>query len=109
MPPPNDNAPPEPRYLIPFDSSSIPHLFTNVLVIGSGVGGLRAAIEAGQHTDVVVVGGGAMLPFDQAAGRRVAVKGLGKLAGHAAPTKSCGQRKHPRLAAPCYRAHCAKR
>ncbi len=55
MPPPNDNAPPEPRYLIPFDSSSIPHLFTNVLVIGSGVGGLRAAIEAGQHTDVVVV------------------------------------------------------
>jgi L-aspartate oxidase len=44
-----------PRYLIPFDSSALPHLFTDVLVIGSGVAGLRAAIEAGRSARVTVV------------------------------------------------------
>lgn len=34
------------RYLIPFRSSLLPQIFTDVLVIGSGVAGLRAAISA---------------------------------------------------------------
>ena len=44
-----------PRYLIPFDSSSLPHRFTDVLVIGSGAAGLRAAIAASRHADVTVI------------------------------------------------------
>ena len=44
-----------PHYLIAFDSSSLPHLFTDVLVIGSGVAGLRAAIEASRHAEVTVI------------------------------------------------------
>ncbi len=36
------------RYLIPFRSSLLPQIFTDVLVIGTGVAGLRAAIAAAQ-------------------------------------------------------------
>ncbi len=44
-----------PRYLVGFDSPSVPHRFTDVLVIGSGVAGLRSAIEAARHAHVVVI------------------------------------------------------
>ena len=43
------------RYLIPFDSSALPHMFTDVLVIGSGIAGLRSAIEASRHAGVTLV------------------------------------------------------
>jgi len=43
------------RYLVSFDTSSAPHIFTDVLVIGSGVAGLRAAIEAAEYGDVLIV------------------------------------------------------
>ncbi|AQT67152.1 L-aspartate oxidase [Anaerohalosphaera lusitana] len=36
------------RYLVPIDTSKTQQLFADVLVIGSGIAGLRAAIEAGQ-------------------------------------------------------------
>ncbi|MCC6320913.1 MAG: L-aspartate oxidase [Phycisphaerales bacterium] len=36
----------ERRYLIPFRSGLLPQIFTDTLVIGAGVGGLRAAIAA---------------------------------------------------------------
>ncbi|MEM7755725.1 MAG: L-aspartate oxidase [Planctomycetota bacterium] len=36
----------ERRYLIPFRSGLLPQIFTDTLVIGAGVAGLRAAIEA---------------------------------------------------------------
>jgi L-aspartate oxidase len=55
MVPQTSSGPDTPRYLIPFDASSVPHLFTNVLVIGSGVAGLSAAIEAGRHASVTVI------------------------------------------------------
>ncbi|MBX3372948.1 MAG: L-aspartate oxidase [Phycisphaeraceae bacterium] len=49
-------APPERRYLIPFRSQLLPHLFTDVLVIGAGVAGMRAAIEAAAAgADVIVL------------------------------------------------------
>ncbi|MCA9286506.1 MAG: L-aspartate oxidase [Phycisphaerales bacterium] len=43
------------RYLIPFRSLLLPHIFTDTLVIGSGVAGLRAAIEASRFGSVIVV------------------------------------------------------
>jgi len=44
-----------PRYLIEFDAAALPHLSTDVLVIGSGVAGLRAAIEASHHAEVTLI------------------------------------------------------
>ncbi|MBX3392876.1 MAG: L-aspartate oxidase [Phycisphaeraceae bacterium] len=43
------------RYLIPFRSSLLPQIFTGTLVIGSGVAGLRAAISAAEHGEVIVL------------------------------------------------------
>ena len=31
------------RYLVPFSPKQIPHFFTDVLIIGAGLAGLRAA------------------------------------------------------------------
>ena len=36
---------PVPRYLVPFHPKRIPHHFADVLVIGGGIAGLRAAME----------------------------------------------------------------
>jgi L-aspartate oxidase len=43
------------RYLVNINSISTHHLFTDCLVVGAGVAGLRAAIEAAQNCNVVVV------------------------------------------------------
>ena len=43
------------RYLVNVDSISAHQLFTDCLVIGSGVAGLRAAIEAAERRGVIVV------------------------------------------------------
>ncbi len=43
------------RYLCNFDYRRLPHLVTDVLVIGTGVAGLRAAIEAARFGHVLVL------------------------------------------------------
>jgi L-aspartate oxidase len=43
------------RYLIPFRASLLPQIFTDTLVIGAGAGGLRAAISAAEHGEVIVL------------------------------------------------------
>ncbi len=43
------------RYLTAFDSRGLPQVFTDVLVIGAGVAGLRAAIEAANCASVLVL------------------------------------------------------
>jgi L-aspartate oxidase len=43
------------RYLIPFKAARLPQQFTDVLVLGGGVAGLRAAIAASEHADVLVL------------------------------------------------------
>ena len=49
------------RYLIPFRATLLPQIFTDVLVIGGGVAGLRAALavaEGEKDADVIVVAKG---------------------------------------------------
>ncbi len=48
------------RYLIPFRSQLLPQIFTDVLVIGGGVAGLRAALEASASGEVIVLAKGAL-------------------------------------------------
>ena len=43
------------RFLVSFDSHKIPHIFTDVLVVGSGIAGLSATIEAARSSSVLVV------------------------------------------------------
>lgn len=43
------------RYLVPIDTASIHHIFTECLVIGAGIAGLRAAIEASEGCNVTLV------------------------------------------------------
>src|SRR6266568_2493271 len=43
------------RYLVQFSPKHTPHVFTDVLVIGAGIAGLRAALEIPATLDVLVV------------------------------------------------------
>ncbi|MHC4557294.1 MAG: L-aspartate oxidase [Planctomycetota bacterium] len=43
------------RYLVNIDSISANQLFTDCLVVGVGIAGLRAAIEAAEHRNVIIV------------------------------------------------------
>src|ERR1043166_6403364 len=53
------NGPPimsfPPRYLTSFGPKDTPHLFTDVLIIGAGIAGLRAALEVPADLRVLVV------------------------------------------------------
>lgn len=41
------------RFLIPFRARLLPQIVTDVLVVGSGVAGLSAALSASEHSDVI--------------------------------------------------------
>lgn len=43
------------RYLVQFAPKQVPHRFTDILVIGAGIAGLRAALEVPANLDVLVV------------------------------------------------------
>ena len=49
------------RYLVHFSSHNVPQVFTDVLVLGSGVGGLTAALELPAEVAVVLATKGALL------------------------------------------------
>src|SRR5262249_37189014 len=51
----NFAMPPSHRYLVQFRPKQTPHRFTDVLVIGAGIAGLRAALEVPPQLDVLVV------------------------------------------------------
>ncbi len=44
-----------PRYLTPFHPKQLPHFFTDVLIIGGGLAGLRAANAVDSSQSVLVV------------------------------------------------------
>jgi L-aspartate oxidase len=44
-----------PRYLVPFHPKRIPHHFADVLVIGGGIAGLRAAMEIDPRLSLLVI------------------------------------------------------
>lgn len=46
---------PTPRYLAPFHPKRVPHHFTDLLVIGGGLAGLRAALAADPRLSVLVI------------------------------------------------------
>lgn len=48
------------RYLVPINTVSTQQVFTDCVVIGSGIAGLRAAIETGQNCDVILLCKGAL-------------------------------------------------
>src|SRR5918998_2067068 len=43
------------RYLVPLKASRLPQQFTDVLIIGGGVAGLRAAIAASESAEVLLL------------------------------------------------------
>ena len=44
-----------PRYLVPFQPKQVPHMFTDVLIIGGGLAGLRTALAIDPKLSVLVV------------------------------------------------------
>src|SRR5579871_1197702 len=50
-----DFAMSDPRYLVPFHPKRVPHAFTDVLIIGGGLAGMRAAIAVDPKLSVLVV------------------------------------------------------
>lgn len=46
---------PTPRYLVPFHPKRVPHFFTDVLVVGGGLAGLRSALGIDPKLSVLVV------------------------------------------------------
>src|SRR6516164_2733516 len=43
------------RYLVPFGPKETPHFFSDVLIIGAGIAGLRAALEVPPDLRVLVI------------------------------------------------------
>jgi L-aspartate oxidase len=46
---------PTPRYLASFHPKQVPHFFTDIFVVGSGLAGLRAALGVDRNLSVLVV------------------------------------------------------
>jgi len=52
---------PTPRYLVPFHPKRVPHHFTDLLIIGGGLAGLRAALAVDPRASVLVITKGSLL------------------------------------------------
>src|SRR5688572_1474997 len=82
------------RYLIPFRSSLLPQIFTDVLVIGAGVAGLRAAIAAAERgLDVIVLCKEGVYDCNTAwaqGGIAAALHSAGDVEPHVSDTLACG-------------------
>ena len=54
------------RYLLSFEARRLPHIFTDTLVIGGGLAGLRAAEQAAAHGEVILATKGGELDCNSA-------------------------------------------
>jgi L-aspartate oxidase len=43
------------RYLVSFDPKRVPHHFTDILIVGAGIAGLRAALEVPPSLEILIV------------------------------------------------------
>ena len=55
-----------PRYLVPFHPKRVPHFFTDVLIIGGGLAGLRAALAVDGGLSVLVITKGGLCDSNSA-------------------------------------------
>ena len=84
----------ERQYLIEFGIESLPHMFTDVLVIGSGVAGLSAALQAAKHASVTLVSKDALFESSTnyaQGGIAVPMAPGDTIAKHSADTRAAGQ------------------
>ena len=82
------------RYLVRFDPKSVPHFFTDVLVIGSGIAGLRAAMAVGNELNTLVVTKDKLVQSNSAyaqGGIAGVLDPLDEFARHAADTIAAGK------------------
>ena len=85
---------PKRRYLVRFNPKRIPHLFTDVLIIGAGIAGLRAALAIDRKLQVVVATK-AQIEQSNSAYAQGGIAGvfdpLDDISEHAADTMSAGK------------------
>ena len=85
---------PKRRYLVRFDPKRIPHTFTDVLMIGGGIAGIRAALAVDPALQTVVVTKD-VLPLSNSAWAQGGIAGvmdpLDDFASHAADTIAAGK------------------
>ncbi len=80
------------RYLLSFDSRDIGHIFTDVLVIGAGAAGLRAALAAAGNAQVLVLTKGQTTQsntYDAQGGIAAAMAESDSIESHIADTIAC--------------------
>src|SRR5580658_9717128 len=82
------------RYLVRFDPKRIPHSFADVLIIGGGIAGMRAALEIDPRLQVTVVTKDQLLQSNSAyaqGGIAGVFDPLDNFENHAADTMAAGK------------------
>jgi L-aspartate oxidase len=82
------------RYLVRFQPKRISHVFTDVLIVGSGIAGLRAALEVPAALNVIVVSKDVLAQSNSAyaqGGIAGAMDPVDDTANHAADTMAAGK------------------
>ena len=80
------------RYLLSFDTLKVGHIFTDVLVIGAGAAGLRAALEAAKECSVIVITKGQVTQsntYEAQGGIAAVMDPADSVEAHIADTISC--------------------
>ncbi|MEW6251547.1 MAG: L-aspartate oxidase [Planctomycetota bacterium] len=86
------------RYLTNFQHQRVPHLFTDTLVVGSGIGGLQAALDAAAGGNVLVVA-------KEAAEQSATAYAQGGIAAVTLPEDDTDQHARDTIAVGCGLAH----